>query len=769
MATRSFLTDTELESSLKLLEPLKRKLDEPLENQFLDIGSEYSKWLSIHLETMFSKIEGWEESHPIALGSWARDELCPKSDIDLLFCGDVSAALKFVDAVQKKGIRIRYRIPKDMNDWTVGVESFDTLAFMSAKAFTFEGAKALARQKQLLFEGLEKTKKTLLKDMRVERKERNDRYDSITNYLQPNIKYGKGGLRDIQQGLYIFGLYRDKFADAHVTEDILNAAKKYILTLRHLIHIFGSHDVIDTNVQFELKNWGGYKTNVEFMRDLQTVIAEVSFLTDWIVERALASQRQIEDVESLQITRLTDALALLKANPSLLTQEKVRRTLDGQTRIVDSFLKLGKKPSWRVFSRYFHPNSDSQFFQALFRSEVIDLFVPELSRIRGLVQHDQYHRYTVDGHIAKIIQLFSQATKSPKNIMGEFSEYFKALEEDELKIILWTCLFHDLAKGLPGDHSDVGEKLCEKQLSDWGAPQRIIEEVPWMVKNHLLLSQAAFRHNPSSSSNWQFLKKRGVTKKRLIRLACFTVFDIQATNPDAWNSWKQGLLKQLVTNMLSNKAERLNRLFEKSKEVHLNLKADFFRTLSEDLVEEISVAELIEDYRKLQNVKGELPVLITKGSSGTYWLRFHKAKDQPGIFLQFVKMVYSAGAQVQQAHLRTHNDWGVYDWFCVKTNKKPAQLKKLFSAMEVGKVAVPDVPFSKVSILGVEDGLHLLSFTGLNQSGGLLKAAHDLYQSNLSVQWAKTHTWGQQVEFIFAVKATKNFDQIIEKLRLGTH
>ena len=239
MATRSFLTDTELESSLKLLEPLKGKLDEPLENQFLDIGSEYSKWLSIHLETMFSKIEGWEESHPIALGSWARDELCPKSDIDLLFCGDVSAALKFVDAVQKKGIRIRYRIPKDMNDWTVGVESFDTLAFMSAKAFTFEGAKALARQKQLLFEGLEKTKKTLLKDMRVERKERNDRYDSITNYLQPNIKYGKGGLRDIQQGLYIFGLYRDKFADAHVTEDILNAAKKYILTLRHLIHIFG--------------------------------------------------------------------------------------------------------------------------------------------------------------------------------------------------------------------------------------------------------------------------------------------------------------------------------------------------------------------------------------------------------------------------------------------------------------------------------------------------------------------------------------------------
>ncbi len=101
----------------------------------------FSGWLGARLEEIFKSSPEWQECHPIILGSWARGELSPKSDIDVLFCGDEEKVKKFVDQVQEHGLKLRYRMPYNPEDWTENVEAFDILALLKARPWTPEGAK----------------------------------------------------------------------------------------------------------------------------------------------------------------------------------------------------------------------------------------------------------------------------------------------------------------------------------------------------------------------------------------------------------------------------------------------------------------------------------------------------------------------------------------------------------------------------------------------------------------------------------------------------
>src|SRR5437870_5055991 len=102
-----------------------------------------SKFLEGQLLAKLRKIGPFEKLHPILLGSWARQELCPYSDLDILFLGPDDEVLQFVQAAQEQGLKLRYRVPQDRQDWTVGVKDFDILALMGAHALTTEGEVAL--------------------------------------------------------------------------------------------------------------------------------------------------------------------------------------------------------------------------------------------------------------------------------------------------------------------------------------------------------------------------------------------------------------------------------------------------------------------------------------------------------------------------------------------------------------------------------------------------------------------------------------------------
>ena len=82
---------------------------------------DFSSWLSLNIENRFRKLSGWEESAPVAIGSWGRGELCPGSDLDVIFCGDTQAVGDVVKQAEEWGMKLRYRVPENIEDWSIGV------------------------------------------------------------------------------------------------------------------------------------------------------------------------------------------------------------------------------------------------------------------------------------------------------------------------------------------------------------------------------------------------------------------------------------------------------------------------------------------------------------------------------------------------------------------------------------------------------------------------------------------------------------------------
>ncbi len=124
MATKTFLNAEELAEAETRLRPPSRlpEGDETHESDFHCF--EFSRWLAEVLEKKLSAEREWQAAQPIAIGSWARDELCPKSDLDLILVGGEEAAGRLTEKLQLKGFKVRARVPENVDDWTQGVDAF---------------------------------------------------------------------------------------------------------------------------------------------------------------------------------------------------------------------------------------------------------------------------------------------------------------------------------------------------------------------------------------------------------------------------------------------------------------------------------------------------------------------------------------------------------------------------------------------------------------------------------------------------------------------
>lgn len=756
MATKSFLSPQEMEEGLAGLRP---------DGLIALDGNKipFSYWLEQKLLQGLSSHPEWEELGAVALGSWARGELCPRSDVDILFTGNEDRAFAFTSRLSEEGICLRYRVPEDFEDWTVGVEPFDILAVLQGRALHSSAEKSLQQQKEIIRKRGRAFVAKLMQAMREERKARSKRYDSISNYLEPNLKYGPGGLRDLQQALYVHQLSPHKF-NTQVSEYSLKTFVKYrrfFLTLRQRLHLMGRGDAVPAGDQLELAHWFGYLDLREFTREIQLGLEQVSFYADWMVERAQATQKNMTAVESAQLKKFLDGFAVLEKNPSRLMQGRVRA-------FMESFSKK-KRPSWqavgKAMSRYFHLDQSEEVLVALFRSRLLDFCLPELRKVAGLVQHDQYHRFTVDAHLLQTVRVLCRIDKRPSSL-GRLKKVVKELGEGDWKILLWTALYHDLAKGKGGSHSINGASLVKKDLVAMKMPLRLTVETAWMVEHHLDLSNAAFRMNLHAKTTWSQLHEKGIQGDRLKRLVIFTAIDILATNPDAWTDWKEHLLMELYEVLTSQRVSKFIKLLESAKSQKIHLSEEFIRGLDPALVEEVPVRYLLEDYKQLKSKRrGDLATLIWKSSKqDKYWIRFHSRQDRLGLFRDWVQTLYASGCQIQQSAVQTDVKFGAYDWFKVRSSRTLAQLKKMISVVDLSQVKTPEAFFDQVSIVSQDEEGVVLSFRGKDRPGLLVKAASVLTDEGFTIRWARVFTWGRQVDDIFGVKAISSLQARVERV-----
>lgn len=726
-------------------------------------GSQFSAWLGTQLEEKLKSFPGFLECEPVLLGSWSRGELCPLSDIDLLFSGDEKMVKDLVDRLHQAGLRIRYRVPADQNDWTVGVQSFDVLALWKAKPLSAGSAAKLFVQQKKIWENKKSLRGKILKDLLQERQVRAERFNSISNYLEPNLKYGPGGLRDIEQAQQICELFPEKFQYASHALEVLNYYKTYFLTLRQKLHLMGCGEVLVNTAQFDLTQFFNFKSHKEFMRDLERGLSRTYFYADWVFAMATASTKKIAQAQNLVFKKPEDLYQALKTDTSPLVQQQVRENLN---KLLPLKTRL-KSTRWsgKVLQELLSPQTSREVVQGVFQSRLIDKILPAIKHLVGYVQHDQYHRYTADVHIMQACLICKDVFKNPSHL-GPLRGLHPSMKAEDWRILAWSCLYHDLAKGLQADdHSDEGVEIVRRDFKNYGFSKAFTEEVSWIVQNHLELSIAAFRKNPKSRATWEDLQSKGVQGARLRRLAIFTVIDICATNPEAWNDWKGRLLKELVESLESESTKSYFSLKQVLKKKKLDDIEDLLQDFDVFLIESLPAGILAADLKKARDCQQDLPPLVFKKPK-ELWVRFHSKTDRQGLLAEYVQQLYSLGAGVRHAAVQTLPGVGVYDWFQVSGSKNPQTLEKMLKHSKHIDSELPKVVYDDISWVSHDHDEWVLSFTGKDQPGFLTTATAALAETDLHIKSARVHTWGQQVNDLFTLRApTTSATEILDKIR----
>lgn len=763
MATKTYLATEDFKEALKVLRPPLTKPDgQVLLDHSLTSALDFSSWLSLKIENRLRDLEGWEAAAPIAIGSWGRGELCPGSDLDVVFCGDQKAVAQVVEKVEGLGMKFRYRVPEDLEDWTKGVEVLEVNAIFNAKAFTQEGAEKLQEQKDKIQKKSKSFRRQLLKAIMAERKSRAKRYDSIANFLEPNLKFGSGGLRDLQQGLMLSEWFPERFEGNDYSFKILEYYKCFFLLVRQKLHLNNSHDILTAPDQHEVAKWLGFANNMEFMKEVQRGLSRVSFHSDWMNERCQLSNKEFDKIENLEVKNWRELTSLIQKDSSLQAQAAIRKKLFWSKGLKKE--KVTKLQKGQFLRKILDVKSAEEFTIASFRSQLVANLVPSFAKVSNLVQHDQYHRYSVGAHLLQAVREVKRIYEHPKQL-GKLQFYGEKLKLKDWNILRWAALYHDIAKGQGGEHHKKGRSVAMRDLKAFGLSKGFVEEVVWLVENHLILSTAAFRKNPQSPQTWAELFSQGARGERLYRLAIFTVIDIRATNPDAWNTWKENLLCQLVDTLLNPTQERYYDFSEKLKQKGVLVPEVFIENLDADVVGQVSHNVLIKDFRDILAGK-ELKPLVIKDNKNRVWVRFHKAKDEKGLVMGFTQGLTNLGCNIRQAFVHTDEVMGVYDWFCVKTSKDPSILKKqLLHNNYIEKKY--EVSFNNIDLISVEEKEWVFSFRAKDKKGLLLSALLALYHNDLEVSWAKVHTWGRQIEDIFGVvpKKEESSTQILKNLK----
>ncbi len=765
---KSFLTPEERELFSKKLIPPKAPDGE--EENFHFGARAFSQLLIQKIEKDFAAHPLWLKAEPIALGSWARGELCAGSDLDLLFLGDEEIVAQFVTDFQKRGVKIRSRVPQERRDWSIGVEAFDVIALLDGKAFTKNGSSELIGQIQMIEAKGRTYARKLLGSMNLERKSRTKRYDSIANFLEPNLKFGPGGLRDLHQALNLVNLFRKKLGASEFVNHqklVLDYYLEFWLLVRHKLHLEGGSDILSANDQLSLSQWFGYKNIQEFMREVQKGLSRVNFYSDLLFAEVQAGSKTLKKVERTNLETPIDYVRALQRDQSILMQSRIRYEASSVFKMATS--KDSAAANLKFLS-LIHAKTPDLITYAFFRSRLIDSFVPDFKKIVGHVQHDQYHRFSVDAHLLQALRELKRVYKTPK-ILGSLAEVVKTLKAKDWEILSWTCLLHDLAKGRGGDHSEEGVELAKIYLKKFKVTSTTREEVLWMIDKHLIVSDAAFRKNPSAKSTLRDLFDQDVNGDRIARLTIFTAVDIKATNPEAWNSWKEKLLKQVVTAMNAPEANvylKLSKIFGKISTPQIE---SFLESLDPFLLSSVPLKFLAEDLKLLflnQN-KIELMPAIYQSPKKEIWIRLYEKEDRTGVFLSFAQKLFRLKCSINHASITSHPRFGVYDWFQVRTSLTKAELMTRMQKTDLVSAStnskLDKVHFDTVEMISQSEEELVIVFTGRDQSGLLLKAAQALSAQNLNIRWAKVHTWGRQIQDLFAVDLPEDVPRVLELIR----
>tara|TARA_R110001592_G_scaffold168705_1_gene404972 strand:+ start:1312 stop:4119 length:2808 start_codon:yes stop_codon:yes gene_type:complete len=529
----------------------------------------------------------------IAVGGYGRGELQPHSDIDLLILlkdklddklgEEISSFITLLwDLKLDIGHSVRTTeecISSARDDVTIATNLLETR--------TISGQDDLLQSLSTrVYSDEVHTSKEYFLAKRKEQKDRHEKYSGTEYNLEPNLKSSPGTLRDIQTLAWItkrhFGpaepTIRSRFH--FLTDDEFNMLVKgeaFLCRLRYGLQMIAKRN--ENRLLFEhqrkLASILGFKDNPkklgveQMMQQYFRVVLGLGELTDVILqyfdefylspERSQEIQKlnkrfqlnhgYIEAVNDGVFERSSYALIeiflLLAQNPQSygIKTTTIRQIREHKYLIDDSFRNdLANTSLFLELLRT--PHNLHETLNAMLKYNVLGLYLPAFGQIIGQMQHDLFHCYTVDAHTIRLIRNLIQLEQP--SAQKEFPLASRLLKNIPKREILYVAgLYHDIAKGRGGDHSELGAQDALEFCEHHHFSDRDTKLISWLVEHHLLLSMTAQKRDIDDPEVIHEFAKRIPSLTHLEYLYVLTVCDIAATNPNLWNSWRATLLQQL--------------------------------------------------------------------------------------------------------------------------------------------------------------------------------------------------------------------------------
>lgn len=531
----------------------------------------------------------------VAVGGYGRGELHPCSDVDvlMLLAGEPSDTERqrleaFVAFLWDTGLEIGHAM-RTLEDCIALAEQDITVATNLMESRTLAGPDALRAD---LVERTSPRRmwppEPFFRAKWEEQLARHRKYHDTEYNLEPDVKNAPGGLRDLQMVNWVaqryFGESRlealVRLGFLHDNEyGILRKCRQYLWQIRWALHQLSGRNEnrLLFDYQRQVAALLGYEdTDVnlaveQFMKRYYRVALGMSMLNELLLQlfdeailqqdqpqrvRPLSRHFQVrndyievtaEDTFSRHPSALLEIFLMLARNPEIrgVRASTVRRLIENRKLIDDDF--RADPANTELFMELLRsPHALFTQLRRMKRYGILGQYLPEYGRIIGMMQYDLFHIYTVDAHTLLVVKNMRRFRHEEEREQYPLAcDVFYRLPKSELLYI--AGLYHDIAKGRGGDHSELGADdaiaFCERHgLTAWDT-----KLVAWLVRNHLLMSVTAQRKDISDPDVVHEFARQVGDLVHLDYLYVLTVADINATNPQLWNSWRASLMRQLYT------------------------------------------------------------------------------------------------------------------------------------------------------------------------------------------------------------------------------
>ncbi|NPA66122.1 MAG: HD domain-containing protein [Epsilonproteobacteria bacterium] len=545
------------------------------------LDSIISLMYKVVLRRLFGNYQPMKGSIPIALialGSYGREQLCVHSDIDLLIVYEDIEGYNIQTIIEKllylawdAGLKLGHRVhevkdlfPASNEDVTIKTSLMEA-RFITGSHFTWH-----ATQRELNHIRKHNPKEFILAKIT----EAQARHKKHPISMQPNIKEGIGGLRDANLLFWvahtIYGIQSLKelsgelFSDEEYRE--FRIALELIFRVRSALHIITDkqEDRLLLEYMPQVASLLGFKDSFKLASKVLEAGWRINNFTKIFTKKMVRSyiyephniiefkKHRLKRGIYLQRNRLFASFTLPKQNINTLL-EFLLQLPDTPYKVDAGFLRLFtyakishplSKKTYTLISKLLRREYIYSYLKLFYDAGILQELFPNFKKVMHLPQFDGYHTYPVDIHSIKCVEALENIQD---NYIKEIYESFNIEEKQLLKTVV---LFHDTGKGRKQDHSEVGAKLINAFTKEIGFSDENIHRATLLVKNHVLMSNIAFKEDIYHEKTLYKFMSKVEDEKNLKLLLVLTYADINGVGKNIYTSFNSKLLKELYENAL---------------------------------------------------------------------------------------------------------------------------------------------------------------------------------------------------------------------------